>query len=77
MSVHSPVGARPVTGDTLEGVAVDFPNEIKNLRTTMASVREVLDAVDEMRGTTDMSRAEFFDFLIDSAVRRAAGLPQQ
>ena len=43
MSVHSPVGARPVTGDTLEGVAVDFPNEIKNLRTTMASVREVLD----------------------------------
>lgn len=43
MSVHSPVGARPVTGDTLEGVAVDFSNEIKNLRTTMASVREVLD----------------------------------
>ena len=43
MSVRSPVGARPVTGDTLEGVAVDFPNEIKNLRTTMASVREVLD----------------------------------
>ena len=41
MSVHSPVGARPVTGDTLEGVAVDFPNEIKNLRTTMASVRAV------------------------------------
>ena len=43
MSVHSPVGAQPGTGDTLEGVAVDFPNEIKNLRTTMASVREVLD----------------------------------
>ena len=43
MSVRSPVGARPVTGDTLEGVAVDFPTEIKNLRSTMASVREVLD----------------------------------
>lgn len=29
--------------DTLAGVAVDYSNEIKNLRGTMASVREVLD----------------------------------
>ena len=37
------VGESVVITDTLEGVAVDFPTEIKNLRSTMASVREVLD----------------------------------
>lgn len=37
------VGESGVITDTLEGVAVDFPTEIKNLRSTMASVREVLD----------------------------------
>ena len=37
------VGESGVITDTLESVAVDFPTEIKNLRSTMASVREVLD----------------------------------
>ena len=37
------VGESGVITDTLESVAVDFSTEIKNLRSTMASVREVLD----------------------------------
>ena len=39
----SPVRGRVAVADSLDGVAVDFSTEIKNLRTTMASVREVLD----------------------------------
>lgn len=47
---------------------------IHRLHVTLWLREEVVELIDAMRG--DLSRPEFLDLVVDSAVRRAAGLPR-